>query len=85
MFSKLRTKRHLLVIGDFSDQNFCNFAGASVQVVVELPLSEEGDVSADSDDRDKTRPGLSGLVTQQSETSIGSANKPMWFWLAYTS
>lgn len=48
----MKEKPHLLVIKYFSDQNFCDFAGASVRVIVELPLSEEGDISTDSDDRE---------------------------------
>lgn len=42
-------KPHLLVVRDFPDQNFCDFAGVSVRVVVHLSLSEEGDVSTHSD------------------------------------
>lgn len=50
---------HLLVIGDFSDQNFCDFTGVSVQVVVDFPLSEEGDVGAHSGDGEKQRSEVS--------------------------
>lgn len=48
-----RTDSHLLIVGNFPDQDFSDFAGVSVQVVVDLALSEEGDVGTDSDDTQK--------------------------------
>lgn len=48
-----RTDSHLLIVGNFPDQDFSDFAGVSVRVVVDLALSEEGDVSTDSDDTQK--------------------------------
>lgn len=61
---------HLLVIGDFSDQNFCDFPGVPVRVVVHLPLSEQGDVSPDSDGGDSR--------------GQRSANQTRWLGLANT-
>lgn len=48
-----RTDSHLLIVGNFPDQDFSDFAGVSVRVVVDLALSEEGDVSTDSDHTQK--------------------------------
>ena len=45
---------HLLVIRNFSNEDFCNFPSVSVKVVVHLSLSEQSDVSPDSDDTRQT-------------------------------
>ena len=40
---------HLLIIGDFSNEDLRDSASAPVQVVVHIPLSEESDVGSDPD------------------------------------
>lgn len=48
-YVRFQSRSYLLVIGDLSHEDFGDFAGVSVQVVVHLPLPEEGDVCSDSD------------------------------------
>lgn len=69
---RFQSRSYLLVIGDFSHEDFGDFAGVSVRIVVHLPLPEEGDVCSDSDktNRKKCEPTLCSCWTNSVKAGL---------------